>query len=410
MLNWIVLIIFGSSLFGGEPMQVNPYQEAPAGYVLDKGDEVIIDIYGASQLQENEKLNVRGEVTIPNLGPICLSGKTIEGARTTLSKALASRFAESQVNVSLIRPRQIRVTIKGEVANPGEYLLHGYSNPLMALQTAGGITQYGSFRHIVVKGREDKRIDLYDYLLNGLNITAMRLHEEDEILVETTGCQVTIDGFVKRPATYELNLGQSLQDLIGYAGGLTEEDYEIRVTHRGAESLRIRTIAKDEVAKYMPKDGDHVSIISRADDPNHVVHVAGNVLHPNKYYSVQETMNTLHQLLQIAVPQANEKKNVVIVYRDTTLVQIGDQDMALQGREKVYVLPAVVYVEGAVTYETDVDYREGMTVKDYIAAAGGYTLKAQRSKVYTITPNGKKQKVSKATTIIPGTHIVVPKR
>lgn len=408
MIKLLFLIIFGSNLFGGKPMEISPYQQAPEGYVLGRGDSIAIDIFGASQLQIKERINIRGEITIPNYGPICLSGKTVAGAEAYLNKKLVDRYAESMVNISLEAPRRIRVTIKGEVENPGEYLLHGYSNLLMAIQEAGGVTEVGSMRHIELNG--NREIDLYDYLLGELDVKGILLKEGDEIVVKMATSLMEITGYVKRPMTYELNESQVLSDLIEYAGGLTEDEYEVRVTHRQAESARMHTVPETEINQYQLKDGDLVSIEKKSDNPEEVIHVMGNVRYPGKYHLSSTKHQMLSEILDIATPQASEKKNLVVVYRDTMLVQVGNAEMKLQGRENIMILPAIVSTQGEVIYEGDVDYREGMTAKEYIQAAGGYSKKAQRSKAYIVNPNGQVKRINKDITIVPGSRIVIPRR
>ena len=406
----LLLVIFGSSLFSGTPIEPSNYQEVPADYVLGRGDSVIVNLYGTSQMQINQSINADGTITIPVIGPVKLSGMSLNAATRQLKSAIAHRYADSEVQLTIASPRTIEVTLRGEVKTPGHYRLHGYSTLSYALQKAGGIADEGSMRQVqLIQNGKKQTIDLYNNLLVGKKPNDPRLRDGAEILVPTAGKLVKLDGLIKRKATYELMPEQTIGDLIAYADSTTEDDVRVRIQHRGAESSRIETMSMDSALGYQPADGDSVAVEKIPDNPDQVVQVFGNVKFGGKYL-VSKKVHRLSQLLSIAVSTVGDKPNVVIVYRDTNLVQVGDQEMELQGKEKIYVLPRTVYVNGEVNFPAHVDYTVGMTPKQYIQRAGGYTKHAAKSKSFIVMPDGKIVKITPKVVLIPGIQIVVPKR
>lgn len=407
----LILAIFGSNLFSGSLQPVNPYQETPTDYILNYGDKVLVDIYGVSQRQITQIINSQGQITIEMCGPIRLMGKTIPEATKAIQKGIAAHYAGADVTLSLLEPRKISVTVLGEVNAPGEHFVHGYSNLLRALQESGGITSVGSFRHIVFepKGQQAQVIDLYDYLQGELDMNTLRVQNGDAIRVLPFQRLVTIEGLIKRPATYELLEDENIQDLIAYANGIVEDDIEIRVQHRGASAHNVEIISADGLAYYIPRDGDVINIVKVPDNVKEVAFVLGNVTHEGKY-RVDKKVKTLKELLQLAIPQIGAKPNEVVVYRDTVLVQIGDKDMVLVGGEKVYVIYNQIYVDGAVYSPASFDYDPSYTVKDYILMAGKFTRKAARNNAYIIEPDGRHITNIKGARIVPGSKIVVPNK
>lgn len=397
-------------MFSGTPVEPSSYHDVPADYVLGRGDSVVIDLFGSSQMQVPQRIKSDGKVTIPVVGPVSLQGLTIPEATRRLKSAVAPRFAESNIELTLAEPRLIEVTVRGEVARPGKYLVHGYSTLLYVLHKAGGITKEGTMRAVHLQSGEiETELDLYDNLLASNQPQDPQLKDGDVIFVPTAKNLVQLDGLVKREATYELFKEQTLGDILDYAGGITEKDVRIRVKHRGAESNRIETMDIAEANGYAPTDGDIVTIEKTPDKPNEVVEVQGNVQHRGKY-RLDDSCRKLADILKIATPNVGKKQNIVLVYRDSVLVQVGDAPMELQGREEIFVEPAVVHVEGEVLHATDVDFAESKTVKTYIQEAGGYTRHASRLRVFVVSPDGRVHSDMKNTRLVPGCRIIVPKR
>ena len=79
----------------------------PQNYVLGPGDQLIIDIYGASQKSQQLQVSPEGKVTIPGYGPVKVSGMTVAAAQSHIRSTLGSRYSSSQLSLSVGQTRSM---------------------------------------------------------------------------------------------------------------------------------------------------------------------------------------------------------------------------------------------------------------------------------------------------------------
>ena len=179
-----------------------------------------------------------GRVSLPEVGPVEVSGKSLADVQQNVQQVLRTQFRDESVDVSLARLRTIRVYEVGDVANPGAYDISSLSTPLNALFAAGGPTTRGSLR--IVKHYRGNQlvetVDLYDLLLHGVKANIQPLENGDTVLVPPVGPQVTVEGMVRRPAIYELKDEKTLASVLELAGGLLP--MATLAAHRGAAAGR----------------------------------------------------------------------------------------------------------------------------------------------------------------------------
>lgn len=223
--------VFGRNIFNQEKLtfQPNLSMATPENYSLGPGDEVIVDVWGASQNTMRLEISPDGYVNIANVGPVYLSGMTIQEARRVLKQELGKIYADAanQIQVTLGNIRTIQVNVMGEVVAPGTYALSSLSTVFYALYVAGGVSDIGSLRNVQVArgGRTVARLDVYDYILKGQIHDDIRLHDGDVVIVPTYDELVKIKGKVKRPMWYEMKHGESAATLLKYAGGFSSDAY-----------------------------------------------------------------------------------------------------------------------------------------------------------------------------------------
>src|SRR5260370_10815770 len=216
---------FGSEVFesGTRDSQLIP-MDLPAGpdYVVGPGDGLSIDLWGGTTQRIYRVVDREGRVSLPEVGPLLVSGKSLADVQESLQLLLRTEFRRVSADVSLARLRTIRVYEVGDVANPGAYDVSSLSTPLNALFVGGGPTQKGSMR--IVKHYRGAQliedVDLYDLLLHGVKSDLKRLENGDTVLVPPIGPQVTVDGMVRRPSIYELQGEKNLDTVLELAGGL----------------------------------------------------------------------------------------------------------------------------------------------------------------------------------------------
>ncbi|MGH9575146.1 MAG: SLBB domain-containing protein [Candidatus Acidiferrales bacterium] len=292
---------FGSEVFenGTRDPQLIP-MDMPAGpdYVVGPGDGLSIDLWGGVSQRFARTVDREGRVSLPEIGPLLVSGKSLADVQEELQTALRTQFKDESADVSLSRLRTIRVYEVGDVAKPGAYDISSLSTPLNALFAAGGPTPQGSLR--LVKHYRGSQLvgeaDLYDLLLNGVRTGTAPLENGDTILVPSVGPQVTIEGMVRRPAIFELKDEKTLASVIELAGGLlpaaTLQHIEVQrlVAHQNQTMISLDISASDseaDVAKkldsFQVQDGDRIRIFPIAPYNQNAVYLEGHVLRPGKY-------------------------------------------------------------------------------------------------------------------------------
>jgi protein involved in polysaccharide export with SLBB domain len=292
---------FGAEVFknGTRDLQLIP-MDLPAGpdYVVGPGDGLSINVWGGTTQRIYRVVDREGRVSLPEVGPILVSGKSLASVQESLQQLLRTEFRRVSADVSLARLRTIRIYEVGDIANPGAYDVSSLSTPLNALFVAGGPTQKGSLR-IVKHYRGDQLIevvDLYDLLLHGVKSNMQRLENGDTVLVPTIGAQVTVDGMVRRPAIYELKDEKNLASVLELAGGLlpTATLRHIEVQRLAAHekqtmlSFDLPQVDSDlEVTKKLESfeihDGDRIRVFPIAPYNQDAVYLEGHVSRPGRY-------------------------------------------------------------------------------------------------------------------------------
>ena len=399
--------VFGRNLFNNELLTFEPAINipAPADYVLGAGDQVIIDIWGASQLVIDEVISPKGYLTIAGVGPIKLSGMTVTQATKRAKDVLSKYYSGSSITLSLANTRSVKVEIVGEVVTPGSYTLSAFSTLFNALYMAGGISDLGSLRDIKVyrNGKVVSSIDVYDYIMNGNNKGNIRLQDNDLIIVSPYEAIVNIQGKVKRPMMYEMKSQESLANLLKYTGGLTGDAYDrnIRVIRKSGREYSVHTVVKDSFSTFNLADGDSIYVDSIIPRFSNMVEIKGAVFHPGMY-EVNENIRTVLDLIDAAdglyedaflarAVMHRRKANRRLEVLSIDLEGIIDgrvPDIELR-KEDVLYIPSVndmrgqetMKISGEVNYPGVYEFAENTTLEDFVLQAGGLTNVASTAKI-----------------------------
>ena len=201
----------------------------PQNYILGPGDEIIVSLWGETSLRETFTISRSGKIYDEKVGIINISGKTIEDAKLFLQNEFGKIYStlnndnpSTFLDISIGTLKSINVNFVGEVKFPGVYAIHPFSNVITGLIQAGGVDSTGSLRSIIIK-RNSKlftKVDLYEYLLKGNIPNKIQLNDGDIVLVEIRKSSIKIDSSVYRPAIYESVEGETVKQLIDYAGGI----------------------------------------------------------------------------------------------------------------------------------------------------------------------------------------------
>ena len=293
---------FGAEVFknGTRDAQLIP-MDLPAGpdYVVGPGDGLSVDLWGGVSQRLYRVVDREGRISLPEVGPILVSGKSLAQVQENLQQILRTQFRDvSRRRFPLSRLRTIRVYEVGDVANPGAYDISSLSTPLNALFAAGGPTERGSMRILNhYRGTQlIETVDVYDLLLHGVKANLERLENGDTVQVPPIGPQVTVEGMVRRPAIYELRDEKTLASVIELAGGLlpaaalSHIEVQRIVAHDKQTMLSLdipETGNAAEVTKKLESfeihDGDRVRIYPIAPYNQDTIYVEGHVVRPGRY-------------------------------------------------------------------------------------------------------------------------------
>jgi polysaccharide export outer membrane protein len=292
---------FGAEVFenGTRDSQSIPI-DLPVGpdYVVGPGDGLSVDLWGGVSQRLYRVVDREGRVSLPEVGPILVSGKSLAAVQQNLQQILRTQFRDVSADVSLARLRTIRIYEVGDVTKPGTYDISSLSTPLNALFSAGGPTQRGSMRILNhFRGPQLlETVDVYDLLLHGVKNDLQRLENGDTVQVPPIGPQITIEGMVRRPAIYELRDEKSLAGVLDLAGGLLPaaalRHIEVQriVAHENQTMLSVDIPEAEnaaEVTKTLESfeihDGDRIRIFPIVPYNQDTIYLEGHVVRPGRY-------------------------------------------------------------------------------------------------------------------------------
>ena len=401
------LKVFGRDIFNNKLLSFEPNMNiaTPQNYVLGPGDEVIVDIYGASQKSEQLTVSPDGDITVPGFGPIKVSGLTVASAQSKIRSTLGSRYASSSLKISVGQTRSMMVNVMGEVKAPGTYTLSAFATVFHALYMAGGINELGTLRDIKVYrgGKLVTVVDVYEYILNGRLAGNIRLHENDVIVVGPYDCLVGIQGNVKRPMFYEMRPSESVSTVIKYAGGFTGDAYKkaVRLVRKSGERYSVHTIEEFDMSTFKLADGDAITVDGMINRYENMVEVKGAVFRPGQY-ELGKQISSVRSLIETAgglTEDAFTARGVMYRMKEDRTLEAQSVDIAgIMGgtvadvpmkNEDVLFIPTqaeriserIVTVQGEVLAPGTYQYAENETIEDVVLRAGGLTDAASTSKV-----------------------------
>lgn len=409
--------VFGRDIFRNKRLNFAPSENlaTPRNYKLGPGDEVIIDIFGANQTTLRSVISPEGSINVDILGPVYLNGMSIEEANVYLKKKLASIYAgikrdgeSSDIRLSLGQIRSIQINVMGDVTYPGTYNLSSFSTVFHALYSAGGIKEPGSLRNILVNrnGRNIATVDVYDFLMNGNRSGDIRLEEGDVILVPSYKTLVKVNGKVKRPMFFELKEGESLANLIEYAGGFAQGAYtsNITVVRQTGKEYEVCTVNEMDRKIFQMRNGDDVEVGELVSRFKNKISIKGAVYRSGLYQLDGET-NTIKALINKAeglMPDAFTNRGILTRERDDRSLEMLSvdiegilkgtvPDVALRNNDELYIPSkfdlsdaGTLTISGEVADPCTIVYAENMTLEDLIIRAGGLLESASLARVDVI--------------------------
>lgn len=398
--------VFGRDIFNNKQLTFEPQMNiaTPQNYVLGPGDQLFVDIYGASQENLSLTISPDGDITFPEFGPVHVSGLTVADAQSHIRSEVGGYYSSSQIKISLGQTRTIMVNVMGEVNVPGTYSLSAFATVFHALYHAGGINSIGTLRNIKVfrHGRQISQVDVYEFILNGRMAGNVRLEDDDVIQVGTYESVVEVSGGVKRPMAYEMKSSESLATLLTYCGGFADNAYKKLVCVLRNEDMKsVYNVDESEFSAFNVADGDQVIVSSIVDRYKNMVEVQGAVFRPGKY-QLGDKVNSVRSLVETASGLTEEAMSSHAIMRrlkanrTQEVLQINieaimngtEPDIPLKNEDVLFIPTLAEHqnlrtfsIGGEVVFPGTYEYADNMSAKDLIFQAGGLTDAASVVKI-----------------------------
>ena len=435
-----------------------------AQYIVGPGDTFSITIHGISTEAQTSTVSPEGNLILPGVSTVRVSGQSLTKAKDAVREALAAQYRDVDVSIDLIALRHILVHVVGQVTSPGTYTGTPLDPASVMIEMAGGLQEGASRRRIVITHRngEARPVDLDRYERLGDLSANPPIAEGDVIHVPFLTEEVLVEGAVQAPGMYELTEGDRVPLLLRLAGGFTRDalrdTVEIRefVSQTETISIPVPVDSPDATTRRL-RDGDQIYVRY---EPDHriirTVTIDGEVRFPG-VYGINEGVDRLSDVILRAggfTPEASlaetqfvrtkgvekddleferlrvipvenmtkteyayfksksrERKGTMVV--DFALLDRGDasQDREVRDGDRIVVPKnrVTVTVSGSVRFPGLIPYVPGMPGGYYVQQAGGFSSTADRGGARVIQgTTGERESLGDAGVIVPGQEVWVP--
>ena len=406
----IEITIYGQELFRRDILDIQPPSEeikAPESYVLGPGDDLVISIWGKSQIEDEYEIGEDGflRIIIRNgARRVFLKGVTLGEAKEKVFNLLNDyyNFDRGQFDLALNSSRTIRVGIYGEVyENPGSVALSAFNSAFNALAAVKGTNDIGSLRNIILQKSDGRQLtlDVYAFMKNPAISKDYYLEDNDVIIIPRVSKVVSIEGAIRRPLDYELKENEGIRELLDFAGGFSPDAFQSKIQVQRYQDDQKKVVDVDwrEYKKtnrnFILEDGDVIIVESIEKDAENTVEIVGEVYKPGVYQRTG-TMKIYDLIRKAGVTPASSTDLVYLTrtntdgtveYRKIFLTQImsdpgNSENISLQDNDIVEVWnknrftdDKDIAVDGAVRFPGTFNYdkSESIRVKDAILLAGG---------------------------------------
>jgi len=402
---------YGYSFFTKDSPTFESLKNVPVGsdYIIGPGDGFSVYLWGGAEETYDVTVSRDGNIIIPHVGTINVSGLTFAELKVFLNKKFKEFYKDVQLNITMNALRTIEIFMVGEVKNPGTYSVSSLSTIVTAMYVTGGPTKKGSLRNInlIRNGKTLTTLDLYDFFIKGVKDNDLRLEPGDTIFVPVIEPVVGISGYVKRPAIYEMKDSQTIGDIIDLAGGVLPLSYlENVVVERLSDHQKriVKTFNLDPNSnqtnsdlKTPVQDGDLIKIYPVFETMRQVVYLTGHVKYPREFefkegmrlldvipsynYLKDEPYLPVAEIIRLLPPDLHQE--IIQFNLDKLLSGDASQNLVLGDQDRIIIYGKwekkdrpTVSIKGEVRNSGTYPLVEGMTIKDLIFMAGNLTDKA----------------------------------
>lgn len=322
-----MLPVYGQNLFSA-PSGYVPIAQAPVpnDYLLGPGDEIRLQIWGAIDAELNLVINRHGQINLPKVGVINLTGVRAGDLESVLRSKIGRVFTNFNLNATLGRLRSIQVYVVGQARQPGTYTVSSLSTLINALFEVGGPGSNGSMRNIQLKrdGRLVGKMDLYDFIARGDRSGDVPLQPGDVIVIPPVGPRVAVLGAFEQPAIYELKGAGSVGEVLALGGGLSVlakpgKALLERIDPAAATARHVEDFALDTAGLKRPlRDGDILTLFEISPQFANAVTLRGNVAEPLRYpYTAgMRVRDLIPDREALITPDYYQRKNLLVQFEE----------------------------------------------------------------------------------------------
>ncbi|OCX54047.1 hypothetical protein BEL04_07165 [Mucilaginibacter sp. PPCGB 2223] len=395
--------VFGASFFTNESLSFEPNLRIgiPPNYILGPDDELTINVSGYQEMNIKTPVQPEGSVFIPQVGAVNVNGLTIEDAIARIRDKMSQtaypslRVGSSKLSVTLSKIRSIHITAVG-AAKSGNFTISSLSSLFNSLYLCGGPGAINTYRNIelIRNNKVIQHIDIYQFLTRGDQRGNVSLRENDVINFPVYKKRVTVNGAVKRPGIFELKDGETLDDLLFFAGGYTDKAYKasIKVKQNTDTERKIRTVFKQGISTYVPTDGDEFDVEEILNTVENAVSIKGAVYRPGEFEltpgltisalikhagGLRENVFTDRATLTRTHPDGTMEN---FTFNVASVMKGGADDMQLIKRDVINIATInefksiyTVNITGEVRKPGSFPYQENLSLRDLFFLAGGFT-------------------------------------
>ena len=443
--------VFGAKLFTGAFARQGSTQFNP-DYALSVGDKVQVRLWGAFEYDAVLTLDPKGNIFLPNAGPVQLLGVRNQDLQRLVDVALAKVFTSNVYSyASLAAAQPVRVFVGGNVQRPGLYSGTSMASLLNYLDQAGGIDpDRGSFLNVQVKRGQQVRatVNLYDFLLSG-NLALTQLADGDVIFVAPRQNTVTVTGLAENAKRFEFSAQKrSVADILKLSKPKASATH-VRVvrntgTVKNVEYLELADTARMSLQSL--QNGDELELTSDKKPGSITVRVEGEHLSAQEYVlpygtrmaallqqiqysdrSDQDNLQLIRQSVKVRQKQMlqtslksletaaltarsgtsdeaslrKEEAELILKWVDRAKsIEPSGQVVIAQTEARFQLLlengdilrvptkDGLVLVSGEVLFPNAVAFDNSLGLEDYLQRAGGYTQNADAARLVVARRDG----------------------
>ncbi len=319
-----LLPMYGSELFANaRAYATDTAQPAPADYVLGPGDEINLQVWGAVEFAGAFTINRNGQIALPKVGTITLSGVSVRNLEGVLQNQLGRVFTNFNLSANLGRLRSIQIYVVGQALRPGTLKVSSLSTLVNAVFASGGPSATGSMRNIQLKrgGRVVSTLDLYEFIARGDKSKDLSLQAGDVIVIPPAGPRVAVTGALDTAAIYELKPGaETIADVLALSGGVpalanTGKALLERIDPSQTPPRRVQDVALDTAGQRTAlRDGDVLTVLGISPAFGNAVTLQGTVAAPLRYgwFAGMKLLDLIPERDALITPDYYKRKNLLV--------------------------------------------------------------------------------------------------